>query len=102
MLDQLRLANTLGEQILAGLFCVFVLLTASLRADKPAVSLIWFRFLGLGLLVLDVTQGLAAGHWRGVELWALILFAEYAATIRTIPPVQTCRDSAKAMRDRIS
>jgi len=90
-LDQLRLAETLGAQIVAGLFSLFMMVTASLRADMPAYSLIGFRFLAMLLLILDVARGLAAGHWQGVEIWVMILFAEYAATIRTIPPTETKR-----------
>jgi hypothetical protein len=88
-LDQLRLAETLGGQIVAGLFSLFMMVTASLRADMPAYSLIGFRFLAMFLLVLDIASGLAMGRWQGVEIWVLILFAEYAATIRTIPPTAT-------------
>jgi hypothetical protein len=88
-MDQLRLAETLGGQIVAGLFSLFMMVTASLRADMPAYSLIGFRFLAMFLLVLDIASGLAAGRWQGIEIWILILFAEYAATIRTIPPAST-------------
>jgi hypothetical protein len=90
-LDQMRLAQTIGQQILAGLFAVAMMLTASLRADMPASSWRWFRLLALVLLVLDVVQGVRAGTWEGVEIWLLILFAEYAATIRTIPPADAQR-----------
>ena len=90
-LDQMRLAQTIGQQILAGLFAVAMMLTASLRADMPAFSWRWFRLLALVLLVLDVVQGVRAGTWEGAEIWLLILFAEYAATIRTIPPTDAQR-----------
>jgi len=46
------------------------------------------------LLVLDIARGLATGHWQGIEIWVLILFAEYAATIRTIPPTETKRSQS--------
>jgi hypothetical protein len=85
-LDQLRLADTFAEQVIAGLFSVVMMLTASLRADMPAYSMRWFRLLALALLMLDILHGIKAGQWEGVEIWLLILFAEYAATIRTIPP----------------
>jgi len=100
-LDQLRLASTPGQRIVAGLFSLFMMVTASLRADRPAVSMIWFRFLAMVLLMLDVMHGFAAGEWKGVEVWILILFAEYAATIRTIPPAET-RRAANAVRGRSS
>lgn len=85
-LDQLRLAETLGGQIVAGLFSLFMMVTASMRADMPAYSIMGFRLLAVALLALDVAHALVAGKWAGVEIWLLILFAEYAATIRTIPP----------------
>ena len=46
------------------------------------------------LLALDAFHGVASGDWLGVEIWVLILFAEYAATIRTIPP----KEERKASR----
>ena len=97
-LDQLRLAQTLAAQIFAGLFSLFMMFTASLRADLPAYSMIGFRLLAMALLVLDVTHGIAAGAWRGVEIWVLVLFAEYAATIRTIPPTETKRNARVVSR----
>jgi hypothetical protein len=94
-LDQLRLAETMAGRILAGLFSLFMMFTASLRADMPAYSMMGFRLLAMALLVLDVAHGIAAGQWRGVEIWVLVLFAEYAATIRTIPPTETKRKAAR-------
>ncbi|MBW8910821.1 MAG: hypothetical protein JF564_02760 [Sphingomonas sp.] len=85
-LDQLRIATSLTSQIIAGLFSLFMMFTASFRADMPAISLMWFRIMALLLLVLDVFSGVVSGAWKGVEIWVLVLFAEYAATIRTIPP----------------
>lgn len=94
-LDQLRLADTLGQQIIAGLFSVVMMLTASLRADMPAYSWRWFRMLALALLVLDVFHSTRSGEWAGVEIWLLVLFAEYAATISTIPPADVERRVVK-------
>lgn len=93
-LDQLRIATSLTSQIIAGLFSLFMMFTASFRADMPAISLMWFRIMALLLLVLDVFSGVVSGAWKGVEIWILVLFAEYAATIRTIPP----KEQAKAAR----
>ena len=101
-LDQLRLANTLGERIIAGVFSLFMMVTASLRADMPAVSMMLFRILAIAMLVIDVVHGAAAGQWRGIEVWLLILFAEYAATIRTIPPAETKEPAARPARGRVS
>jgi len=93
-LDQLRIAETLTAQIVAGIFSILMMLSASLRADMPAYSMRGFRIIAMVLLALDVFHGVASGDWLGVEIWALILFAEYAATIRTIPP----REERKAER----
>jgi hypothetical protein len=101
-LDQLRLANTLGERVVAGVFSLVMMLTASLRADMPAVSMMWFRILAIVMLLLDVARSASTGEWKGVEAWLLILFAEYAATIRTIPPTETKRAEPKVTRSRSS
>ena len=93
-LDQLRIAETLTGQIVAGIFSIIMMLSASLRADMPAYSMRGFRIIAMILLALDVFHGVASGDWLGVEIWLLILFAEYAATIRTIPP----REERKAER----
>jgi len=85
-LDQLRIAETLTGQIIAGIFSIIMMLSASLRADMPAYSMRAFRIIAMVLLALDVFHGVASGDWLGVEIWVLILFAEYAATVRTIPP----------------
>ena len=93
-LDQLRIADTLLGRIIAGIFSILMMLSASLRADMPAYSMRGFRIIAMALFALDVFHGVASGDWLGVEIWALILFAEYAATIRTIPP----KDVRKAER----
>ncbi len=92
-LDQLRIATTLTSQIIAGLFSLFMMFTASFRADMPAFSMRWFRMMALVLLMLDVGSSLFSGHWRGVEIWLLVLFAEYAATITNVPPAEQTRKS---------
>jgi hypothetical protein len=48
-----------------------------------------FRFLSLGLFAFDLMGALSKGDWAGIEFWVFVLFAEYAATIRTIPPGPT-------------
>ncbi|MFP5456719.1 MAG: hypothetical protein ACLGHK_14660 [Alphaproteobacteria bacterium] len=93
-LDQLRITTTLSSQIIAGLFSLFMMFTASFRADMPAFSMRWFRMMALVLLMLDVGASLFSGHWRGVEIWLLVLFAEYAATITHVPPAEQKRKSA--------
>jgi len=93
-LDQLRLATSLTSQILAGLFSLFMMFAASFRADTPVISTMGLRIMTLMLLALDVFSGVVSGGWKGVEIWILLLFAQYAATIRTIPP----KEQAKAAR----
>ncbi len=94
-LDQLRVAETLAAQIVAGLFSLFMMVTASFRADMPAISMMWFRMMALAFLALDIFHGIGAGQWKGVEIWILVLFAEYAATIQTIPPADVKRTATK-------
>jgi len=94
-LDQLRVAETLGQKIIAGLFCLFMMVSASLRADMPAFSMLWFRMWALVFLILDTIRGLHVGDWKGIEIWVLVLFAEYAATIRTIPPSEIKKKTVK-------
>lgn len=98
-LDQLRIATSLGTQIIAGLFSLFMMFTASFRADIPAFSMRWFRMMALVLLALDVFSGVVSGAWKGVEIWVLVLFAEYAATIDTIPPIED-RKTSKSLSAR--
>lgn len=94
-LDQLRIATSLTSQIIAGLFSLFMMFTASLRADMPAFSMRWFRMMALALLVLDVLSSLRTGQWKGVEIWVLVLFAEYAATITNVPPAEDKKRAAE-------
>lgn len=96
-LDQLRIATSLTSQIIAGLFSLFMMFTASFRADMPAFSMRWFRMMALAFLTLDVASSLGTGSWKGVEIWVLVLFAEYAATITTIPPTEE-KKRAKQLR----
>ncbi|TZG26548.1 hypothetical protein FYJ91_12620 [Sphingomonas montanisoli] len=100
-LDQLRLAQSLGQQIIAGLFALVMMFTASTRADFLTISMLWLRVMGWVLLSLDVFAGVVKGDWIGVEIWALVLFAEYAATIRTIPPSETEKKQRDARRSEV-
>jgi hypothetical protein len=40
----------------------------------------------LAFLVIDILAGLVSGRWAGIEFWVFALIAEYAGTIRTLPP----------------
>jgi hypothetical protein len=67
---------------------VIMMITATKRADRPAASFMLFRMLFLLFLILDIVNGATTGKWAGTEFWVLVLTAEYAATIRTIPPTE--------------
>ena len=45
-------------------------------------------------LVIDVIEAAATGEWGGVEFWVFVLIAEYAATVRTIPPTELSKGGA--------
>ena len=88
-LDGLYRADTLVSALMFGAMSVFMMVTASLRADWPTRSSMLFRLLAVAFLAMDVVQGAAKGEWAGVEFWVIVLAAEYAASIRTIPPADT-------------
>jgi hypothetical protein len=96
-LDGFWRADTLFSSILFGALSVVMMLTASLRADLPTRSSLLMRMLGVLLLALDLAAGAITGRWAGAEFWFIVLVAEYAATIRTIPPRET-RSSDVATR----
>lgn len=85
-LDGFYRANSIAGSILWGGVSVIMMITAARRADDPTSSFMFFRLLAAGGFVIDVAQGVAIGAWAGVEFWVLVLVAEYAATIRTLPP----------------
>jgi len=87
-LDGFYRAETLASSLVWGGMSVLMMITASLRADDPTRSFKFFRLLSVLFLVLDIFKGAVSGEWAGCEFWLLVLVAEYAATIRTIPPVE--------------
>ena len=97
-LDGFYRADTLFSSILWGGVSVIMMITATRRADSPTESFRFFRMLGLLFLVLDVVTAAATGKWAGVEFWVLVLIAEYASTIRTVPPVETSKRTAVPAR----
>ena len=98
-LDGLYRADTIVASVMFGAVSLFMMVTASLRADSPTRSFMWFRLLAVAFLGFDLLGGFATGEWAGVEFWVLVLIAEYASTIRTIPPRETKkREQAKASR----
>ncbi len=93
-LDLMRIATSLSSLIIAGVFSLFMMLSASLAADFRAFSMRWFRMMVLAMLVIDVVSRLPLENWNGVEVWLIVLFAEYAATITTIPPSEDKKRAA--------
>lgn len=75
---------------------LIMMITASRRADNPTVSFIFFRLIAIAMLIFDLLKGVTVGEWAGSEFWVLVLIAEYAATIRMIPPRETSKMSARA------
>lgn len=97
-LDGFYRADSWVSSVVFGVMSIVMMLTASLRADWPTHSAMPFRLLGLAFLILDVVRGFAGEGWAGTEFWLFVLVAEYAATIRTIPPL---RDAGAARRAEI-
>lgn len=62
-----------------------MMITAARRANDPTQSFMFFRLLGIALLVTDVISSAVNGKWAGTEFWLLVLIGEYASIIRTIP-----------------
>jgi hypothetical protein len=85
-LDGFYRAETLFSSVLWGGMSVVMMITAAKRADSPTASFMFFRMLAALFLILDVVLAVTTGEWAGVEFWMLVLVAEYAATIRTVPP----------------
>lgn len=90
-LDGFYHAETLFWSILWGGMSVIMMITATRRADSPTASFMFFRMLAVFLFALDVLKGIATGEWAGVEFWVFVLIAEYAATIRTVPPSEVSK-----------
>jgi hypothetical protein len=90
-LDGLYRADTPVMYVIWGGLCLFMMITASRRADSPTMSSVFFRLLAIVILTLDLLKGVTAGEWAGSEFWVFVLIAEYAATIRTIPPKEASR-----------
>ncbi len=93
-LDGFYRAETLFSSILWGGMSVFMMFTATKRADYPTASFMFFRMLAVLLLIIDVVKAAATGEWAGVEFWVFVLVAEYAATIRTVPPRELSKKGA--------
>lgn len=80
-------ASSWFGSVLWGCVSVFMMFTATQRADDPTHSMMWFRLLALAALLVDGIISIGIGDWSGLEFWCFVLIAEYASTIRTIPPI---------------
>src|SRR3546814_13570678 len=65
-----------------------MMITAARRADRPTASFMFFRLLAVVFLAIDLVKGATMEEWAGYEFWLFVAIAEYAATIRTLPPVE--------------
>ena len=93
-LDGFYRSDTWFSSVMFGGLSLFMMITASLRADMPTRSSLLFRMLALLFLAMDVLRGVTMNAWAGVEFWIFVLIAEYAATIRTIPPLEEKRKAS--------
>lgn len=97
-LDGFYRAETLVSSVLFGVLSLIMMLTASLRADMPTNSSVGFRMLAVAFFLMDVVTGLATGTWRGIEFWIFVMIAEYAGSIRTIPPRESRKKAVKSVK----
>lgn len=95
-LDGFYRAETLFGSILWGGISIIMMISATRRADYPIGSFMFFRLLAVAFLAFDLLKGTVTGEWAGAEFWVFVLIAEYAATIRTVPPAQLPRTVSKA------
>ncbi|HEY9581287.1 MAG TPA: hypothetical protein VIR65_15685, partial [Rhizorhapis sp.] len=75
---------------------IFMMITAARRADRPTASFMFFRLLAVVFLAIDLVKGATMEEWAGSEFWLFVVIAEYAATIRTLPPVEASKIAARA------
>lgn len=90
-----------GWTIFLWIWTILLFISATVWPDRETLSLAWFRFLIWALLLLEVPVMLAESHLRDEAVRSIIiLFAEYAATIKTIPPRKTRERSASGKAAR--
>lgn len=94
-LDAFYRADTLIWSIVWGALSIFMMITATRRPDTPTASFMIFRMLAVTLLGFDLVKGAVTGEWAGAEFWIFVLIAEYAATIRIVPPRETEKRAVK-------
>jgi hypothetical protein len=95
-LDGFYHAETLFSSILWGGMSALMMFTATQRADHPTTSFMFLRLLAVVFFAVDVLKGSLTGEWAGIEFWPLVLVAEYASTIRVVPPREDAKVAAKA------
>jgi hypothetical protein len=87
-LDGLWRADSLFLLVLFGLISLLMVVATALPVDFPTRSSLLMRMLALLLLAQDLWSGATSGQWAGAEFWLIVLLAQYAATIRTLPPTE--------------
>jgi hypothetical protein len=85
-------------RVLMGTLCFALMLSASLRADMPKVGQLWLRVFWWFCLITDGLREFTGDASGRIVSDILILFAEYAITIRTIPPRNVTRGARTAVR----
>ena len=96
MLSGLYRADHAFDYLVFGLGSFIMMLTASLRADRPTRSQLWFRMLAIAALAVRIATAAAGGSLVGIEFWIFVLIAEYATTIRTLPPHNVGKSPARS------
>ena len=99
-LNGLYHAETMIGWVIWGGMSIVMMVSAAHRADSPTASFMFFRLLALVLLILDLVGGAVTGDWGGAEFWLFVLFAEYAAAIRNLPPAAKAKPRQKAAEAR--
>jgi hypothetical protein len=80
-LDGLYRADTPFFIVLYTALSAYMMVNASLNADRKTGSFLIMRILALEGFISLFMHGAMSGTWSGVEFWFLVLVAEYAATI---------------------
>lgn len=97
-LDGFYHADNIVSAVMYGGLSLVMMFFAIRHAETPNRSMVWFRMLALAFLAMDVIAGLTAGKWAGIEFWVLVLLAEYATTIETIPPLESKKGTTQSTR----
>jgi len=87
----LYFAEGAANTIIFGLLCFFLMLSAGLRADMPTHGFVWVRAMWWAFFLYDALLMAIGEADRHVAADIIILFAEYATTITTVPPRSTGR-----------